>query len=258
MRQDKDYFNKIETPSVIDEIIEQILEAIKANVFVPGTRLPGEPDLAQQFGVSRNTLREALNILIEQGFIYRQRGIGTFVTPQSERILNTNLVNMIGTTSLISSQNKKPGQTDFTFRFELPTKTIAKNLKISETQRVMHISRVRTADGVPVISSEEYFVEGISGLNYDLERFKDVENWSIYGYFSDANYPLNSALTNIHAVSADESISSKLKIDVGVPLLCLEQIHYSNESMNPLLYCSNYHNDKIMNVLLVRSLSLSK
>lgn len=258
MRQDKDYFNKIEYPSVIEEIIEQILEAIKNNVFVPGTRLPGEPDLAQQFGVSRNTLREALNILIEQGFIYRQRGIGTFVTPQSERILNTNLVNMIGTTSLISSQNKKPGQTNFTYRFELPTKVIAKNLKIPETQRVMHVSRVRTADGVPVIASEEYFPEGIDGLDYDLEKYKDEENWSIYGYFSNANHPLNSALTSIHAVSADEAIARELKIEIGVPLLCLEQVHYSNESISPLLFCSNYHNDKIMNVLLVRSLSLSK
>jgi DNA-binding GntR family transcriptional regulator len=165
---------------------------------------------------------------------------------------------MIGTTSLISSQNKKPGQTNFTYGFELPTKAIAKNLKIPETQRVMHVSRVRTADGVPVITSEEYFPEGISGLDYDLEKFKEVDNWSIYGYFSDANYLLNSALTNIHAVSADHKIAQQLEIEEGVPLLCLEQTHYSNESISPLLFCSNYHNDKIVNVLLVRSLSLSK
>lgn len=253
-QQSNQIFQKINYPSITDEVIDQILNAIRENVFSPGEKLPSEPALADQLGVSRNTLREALNSLSEQGFIYRQRGVGTFITPQSEVMLNTNLTNMVGTSSMISSQKKSPGQKSFSFNFELPSKLVAENLKISQTTEVMHVSRVRTADGIPVINSDEYYPANIPGLDYDLSPYAKLDNWSIYDYFLTSNFEFNSALTNIHAVSADYELAQKLKIDIGTPLICLEQTHFCNSYSKPLLFCVNYHNDKMMNILLVRSM----
>ena len=52
----------------------------------PGGRLPSEPKLAKQLGVSRATLREAMRIFETQGVIHRRQGVGTFVIPPSQVI----------------------------------------------------------------------------------------------------------------------------------------------------------------------------
>lgn len=247
------FFRKIVYPSVMDEVANQILEAIRNDVFVPGEQLPSEPNLADQMGVSRNTLREALNTLIEKGYLFRQRGVGTFVSLQSGVMLKANLADVVGTTTLISNQKKVPGQIDFTFQYELPSKDIAESLQISESVEVMHVSRVRTADGTPVIKSDEYFRSDIPGLDYDLSPFKKVDNWSIYDYFRKANYGIQTVITHVHAIVADAEMANKLKVKENTPLLCLVQTHFSNTHSKPIMYCLNYHNDKILNLMLVRS-----
>ena len=251
--QQNNFFRKIVYPSVTDEVVNQILNAIRTDIFVPGEKLPSEPNLADQLGVSRNTLREALNTLIEKGYLFRQRGVGTFVTPQSGVMLKANLSDAVGTSTLILNQKKIPGQIDFSYQIETPSKTVAENLQISESVKVIHISRVRTADGIPVIQSEEYLSTEIPGLNYDFSSFKELKNWSIYDYFRKSNYCIQTVITHVHAITADLEMAQKLNVEEHTPLLCLEQTHFSNSYINPMLHCMNYHNDKIINIMLVRS-----
>lgn len=252
-QQEKQIFNKIKYPTITEEIIEQILDAIRGNVFKPGDQLPSEPVLADQFNVSRNTLREALNSLVDQGIIYRQRGIGTFISPQSKALLTADLINMVGTSSMIKAQKKIPGQHKFSFQIELPPKKVSEGLQLSRTTEVMHISRVRTADGVPVIMSDEYFPCKVQGMDYDLGKYSQLPNWSIYDHFIQAGYDFQYAIVNIHAVSADFTMADNLDVAVGTPLLSLEQAHYSHAYEKPLLFCLNIHNDRIMNLLMMRS-----
>ena len=208
--QPKKIFHEVAYPSITDGVMNQIFNSIRTDVISPGEKLPSENDLADQMGVSRNTVREAINTLIEKGILFRQRGVGTFVTPQSGVMLKTNLSNMMGTSNLIASQKKMPGQRDFSYRYELPSKHIAESLQIPETDEVIHISRVRTANGVSVIDSEEYFSANIPGLDHDLAYCEKLDNWSIYDYFQKANYSIQSVITHVHAISADKEMSIKL------------------------------------------------
>jgi GntR family transcriptional regulator len=244
---------KIVSPSITDEVINQLLNAIRSDVFVPGEKLPSEPALANQLGVSRNTLREALNSLIEKGYLFRQRGVGTFVTPQSGVMLNANLANVVGTSSLIKNQKKTPGQADFSYQFEPATKEVAESLQIAESDQVLHISRVRTANGIPVIQSEEYIPGDIPGLDYEFEKYAKMDNWSIYDYLKKYDYAIRSTITHVHAIAADKELAKKLDVDENAPLLCLVQTQFTNKYMKPLLFCKNYHNDKIINIMLVRT-----
>lgn len=252
-QQDDQVFKKINYPAITDVVIDRIINAIRDNEFSSGEQLPSEIELANKLGVSRNTLREALNSLSEQGIIYRRRGVGTFVTAQSEVLLNSNLENISSTTNVILAHKKTPGQSNFTYNFEKPSKFIAKNLKIDESAYVMHISRIRTADGIPVVVSDEYLPNDVPGLDYDLSAYANLDNWSIYDFLSKSNYELHSALTSIHAVLADRELAEKLEIDIRSPLICLEQTHFCPAYSKPLFFCVNYHNDKMVNILLVRS-----
>ena len=69
-----DIFTSIHSPNPLEETIERIAGAIKARLLSPGDRLPAERELATQLGVSRSTLRVALQNLVEAGWLEVRRG----------------------------------------------------------------------------------------------------------------------------------------------------------------------------------------
>lgn len=91
-------FSRVQSYNAFEETLNRIVGAIKARLLSPGDRLPPERELAQQLNVSRSTLREALAVLIEAGYLEARRGRtgGTFVVgaprlpeaPKRETILN--------------------------------------------------------------------------------------------------------------------------------------------------------------------------
>ena len=74
-------FEPVQPPTTFEETVERLGTAIKVGLLPPGTRLPPERDLADELGISRSTLRQALTTLVQSGMLvaYRGRGGGTFV-----------------------------------------------------------------------------------------------------------------------------------------------------------------------------------
>ena len=75
-------FRPIRSGNVFEETVERVLHAIKLGVVTAGERLPAERELAVRLGVSRMTLRDALRVLEQAGYVesHRGRSGGTFVT----------------------------------------------------------------------------------------------------------------------------------------------------------------------------------
>lgn len=75
-------FTPVRTPTAFDETVERLGTAIRIGLLGPGTQLPPERDLADQLGISRSTLRQALTTLVQSGHLTSLRGRkgGTFVT----------------------------------------------------------------------------------------------------------------------------------------------------------------------------------
>lgn len=72
-------FHQIKTQKISDQIAEQIRSSILAGEFSPGEKLPPERKLADIFGVSRPSVREAINMLVSTGMVITYQGGGTFV-----------------------------------------------------------------------------------------------------------------------------------------------------------------------------------
>ena len=84
-------FQPIAPPRAYEEIVEQIERAISDGVVRVGDRLPGEREMAVQFGVSRVVVREALRTLEARGLVEVRRGSGTFVLRLPSRFLSQSL-----------------------------------------------------------------------------------------------------------------------------------------------------------------------
>lgn len=81
-------FSPVSNERLSDKVINQIMENIKSGELQPGMRLPTEPELAADFGVSRGILREALTILQTRRIIYRKPREGTFITPDVAEVIS--------------------------------------------------------------------------------------------------------------------------------------------------------------------------
>ena len=77
-------FDKVQPPTTFEETVARLGTAIRLGLLAPGTRLPPERELAEQLGISRSTLRQALTTLVQSGHLISLRGRsgGTFVSEE--------------------------------------------------------------------------------------------------------------------------------------------------------------------------------
>ena len=77
-------FERVSPPTTFEETVERLGTAIRLGLLAPGTRLPPERELAEQLGISRSTLRQAITTLVQSGHLVSLRGRtgGTFVSEE--------------------------------------------------------------------------------------------------------------------------------------------------------------------------------
>jgi GntR family transcriptional repressor for pyruvate dehydrogenase complex len=88
-------YKAVQTSRLYEHIVRQIEDSITRGVLKPGDQLPAERELAQQFGVSRTAVREAVRVLSEKGLVEAYSGRGTFVTNGTSQVIRQSLDLMI-------------------------------------------------------------------------------------------------------------------------------------------------------------------
>jgi DNA-binding transcriptional regulator YhcF (GntR family) len=122
------------------QIAEAFRKAIQEGRLKPGDRLPSEPELVTQLGVSRATIRQAMAELLAEGLIYRYQGRGTFVAPQK---LEHPLQRLISFSEDIRSRGMQPGSKLLFFGQVNADAEIAAYLQIPPGKTVLRIYRLR-------------------------------------------------------------------------------------------------------------------
>ncbi len=214
---------------------DQLAGRITSGAIPPGSRLPPEPQLAEDLGVSRATLREALRSLEEDGLITRRRGAGTFAAHRPR--LRNNLDVNFGVTEAIRASGMRPGTVDARVAVAPASPQEAAALEIAPGEPVVTVERVRTADERRVVFSRDVVAEALVGED-TLARLGDG---SVYDLLESASrVAIQHGVVTIEPIAADRSLARKLKISAGSLLLYLRQVDY-DRSGDPVLLSHEYH-----------------
>jgi len=139
------------------QIAENLKRAIEDGTFKPGERLDNELDLTERLGVSRPTVRQAVQRLVEQGLVVRRRGLGTVVV--APRILRS-----VALTSLyddLSASHRHPATTVLSAREIEADDEIATVLSVPSGAAVLSVERLRLADGTPLAIMHNFLPAGL-------------------------------------------------------------------------------------------------
>lgn len=205
------------------QIYEKLLEKIQSGEYEENDRFPSDTELVNKFDVSRGTVREAVKMLINQGYLVREQGKGTFVTYKKIEQTSDQL---IGFSELMKRNNIKPDAKLLHKEIITPPEELKERMHLSEDDKVVHIIRVRYGDDLPLIIERSYF-------NYRLFKpiyEKDLEGNSIFKLLYDhTDIRLGEAVQHIEAINAGEAEHNMLNIPIGTPLLLLKRLIQTSE-----------------------------
>lgn len=179
-----------------------------------GQRMPTEAELSAQFDVSRNTVRQALDILHSMNLVSRQQGRGTFVAPHG-------LSHMIGElkslTDVLRERGFVPGNEGIKVsRDAHPPIDAVEHLGSSTIWRV---DRVRTTDGRPFCNMSSWLPDDV-GRRVDVDRL--IEAGSLYRILKDdLGVLLTEATEIIRAEGATTQEAAALSIGRGTPVIVM-------------------------------------
>jgi len=205
------------------DLIEQnIRDLIMRDLLKPGESVPSEFELANYYGVSRLTIRHALDNLSHQGWLNRRHGVGTFVaSPSVARITPSKL----SFTEQMRAIGRVPSSRQIHIQIVPANNEIAKHLELQEGDLVVEIMRVRLADNEPILLETAY----VSQNRFpDLTPGVDLSSASLYEYLS-THYQTNVTTMDqiLVPVLLTESEARYLEIEAKTPAVHSEVVAYA-------------------------------
>lgn len=211
-----------------------IKDDIEEKKLIPGDPILSENKYCEMFGISRMTVRQALNELETEGIIVRERGKGSFVAiPRIEQ------EGLMSFTQMVKNKGMEPSTEIIKFEKIIDDK-ISSILKV-QNEEIYLIERVRKADNFPV---------AVETIYIPVKFVPQLENRNLKGSFyeilkEEYNIEIRSSNTNFSAVTCDKTLKNILKIDSIMPLLKLQSINYYVE---PIYYEISYYRSDQFNI----------
>lgn len=204
-----------QTPIPLYFQVSQYFErAIEAQELPQGSLLDNEILLAQRLGVSRPTMRRAMELLVDKGLIVRRRGIGTrVVQPKVRRPLEL--------TSLyddLAAGGQEPHTRVLSFETVEADADVSRRLRIAEGAAVVHIERLRSTKEKPIARMTNFLPAGI--VSFDAEA---LSRSGLYDLLDRAGVHLHSATQNVSARPATVQEAKLLGEARGAALLTVER-----------------------------------
>lgn len=226
------------------QIINYYRTLIESGKLTEGEKMPTEEAIGELFGVSRITVRQALDGLAQGGYIYKIQGKGSFV---SAKKAGMQLNHLIGFSDEMRGIGMSPSTVLIDQCLTSPNDTMAAALGIDMSQKVYLISRVRCADEIPM---------AVEKVCLPFSRFAGIEtqdlNQSLYLLLKQQyGCEPHKAVQSIQAGLANSADAKLLQIKVGGPVLRITRTAYDSNDV-PFEYTESvYRGDKyVFNVTL--------
>lgn len=200
------------------QLQRRIADAMARGVLAPGSSLPAERDIAAMTGLSRVTVRKAIEALVAQGMLVQRRGSGTFVAPRLER-LEQALSLLTSFTEDMARRGRRVDSLWLSRRIDAPAPEEVMALGLGTGDRVARLERVRRSDGVPLAIER-------ASIPATLLPEPEVVETSLYAMLETNGARPVRAVQRISAANLGPRDAELLGVPPGAAGLRIERIGY--------------------------------
>jgi DNA-binding GntR family transcriptional regulator len=200
------------------QVSRQIEAAIETGQLAPGDRLENEISLADRWGLSRPTMRRAIQELVDKGLLVRRRGIGT-------QVVHGPVKRPMDLTSLfddLARSDQRPATQVLDRELVPASAAVAERLGLPVGTKVLHLRRVRTARGEPLAVMRNWLPADLA----PVLTAEALESRGLYELMRGTGVHLRIATQRIGARRATAAEARLLGIRKGAPLLTMERVTY--------------------------------
>ncbi len=243
----------VRNTSLADQVFSVLMDRIADEIYSAGSQLPTELELADEFNVSRSTIRSAIFRLEDRKIIHRKPGVGTYV---NENINISNPLNeFIEFSKLIEENGFKPSYIHISSEIVNADEDVQNKLQLNEDEKVLIINKVFTANQDPII-----FVT--NQIPFWLLDDKVSQKQALDPAFTKDFKEFFEVVCNQHVsyfisqVQADlfENIKAPAimnEYQPHTPTLIIDQIGYNRED-RPIVSTREYHPGNRMTFNIIR------
>jgi len=217
------------------QLKEALMEGIEGGRWKPGARLPSEPELCASFDVSRTVVRQALQELVYEGVVVREKGRGTFVA--EGKISSTSLVHsLVGFHQDMAERGLEPNSKVLEQVMQPAAQPVARYLHLEELSPVIKLERLRFIQDDPIVLVTSYLPYNLCPLALKA----DFTRQSLYAFLAETyGLTLARGRRRIEATVASEERARLFQVNPGSPLLRMESVTFSEQDQ-PIEYFIGY------------------
>jgi len=203
------------------QLTEILREKISSGDLQPNDQFPTEESLCQLHGVSRGTVRRAVNTLVQEGLLRREQGRGTFVAaPQSQ----SGFFTLTGFGEDMRQQNLTPSTRLLNAKIIPAPPNVAQRLGLVEQQHVIYIARLRLANNHPVLHETRHLAQNLCPVLLN----EDLENQSIHWLLIEKyKLPLIRTTHTMEARVLTDEEATLLEAEPGAPAFFVDRLTYT-------------------------------
>lgn len=216
------------------QLYQHLRDRIVAGEWKPGDLFPKDADLEIQYKVSRVTVRQALDLLVNENLVIRQRGRGTFVSNPKNM---PHAHNSFSFSEEMTRRNLTPSTRVLSTLIAPVSKLTADQLRIEVGDELAIINRIRLANHEPQCLEQNFLVHrycpGILNYDFNSESLSTV---------LETNYhiKLTKAYQTVSAIIPNKEVAGQLQMFKDQPVLYVERVIYSQANI-PIEYRRIYY-----------------
>lgn len=207
------------------QLMEVLVKKIEEKEYIEHEQLPSERELCEIYNLSRITVRQALQDLEHERYIYKLHGVGTFVAP---KLYNQNLVKLYSFTDEMDKVGKKPTTEVLSFNEIAIDERLSRKMNLEPLEEVFKVIRLRFADGEPLMYETSYLPKKV----FPNLTEKDLKERSMYEVFQqDYKIGVTKATEHLSATLIQEDEGLYLKVDRNQPGMLIKRSAYHNDEL---------------------------
>jgi GntR family transcriptional regulator len=207
------------------QLMEELIKKIENKVYHVDQKLPSERELCDIYDLSRITVRQALQELEREGYIYKLHGKGTFV---ASKTFNQNLVRLYSFTEEMKKLGKEPSTKVLSFAEIELEEHLARQLNLDTHEEVFQVIRLRLADDEPLMYETSYLPK----KHFPDLSATDLVERPMYDVFKEEyQIVVTRAVETFSATLIKEKEAKQLKTENNQAAILLKRFAYFNDKL---------------------------